>query len=144
SVETARVTLKETEQALARASELARKGMATQQALDTAQAARDRAKAALDSAEASLAIANADLKLQQADLAKSTIYAPIDGIVLTRSGDPGQTVASSLQAPVLFVIAAHLGKRERKAAVDEPGLGQIRLGQQARFTVDAFPERPFD
>lgn len=144
SVETARVTLKETEQALARASELARKGMATQQALDTAQAARDRAKAALDSAEASLAIANADLKLQQADLAKSTIYAPIDGIVLTRSVDPGQTVASSLQAPVLFVIAADLRKMELKAAVDEADIGQIRVGQQARFTVDAFPERPFD
>lgn len=144
SVETARVTLKETEQALARASELARKGMATQQALDTAQAARDRAKAALDSAKASLAIANADLKLQQADLAKSTIYAPIDGIVLTRSVDPGQTVASSLQAPVLFVIAADLRKMELKAAVDEADIGQIRVGQQARFTVDAFPERPFD
>lgn len=144
SVETARVTLKETEQALARASELARKGMATQQALDTAQAARDRAKAALDSAEASLAIANADLKLQQADLAKSTIYAPIDGIVLTRSVDPGQTVASSLQAPVLFVIAADLRKMELKAAVDEADIGQISVGQQARFTVDAFPERPFD
>lgn len=144
SVETARVTLKETEQALARASELARKGMATQQALDTAQAARDRAKAALDSAKASLAIANADLKLQQADLAKSTIYAPIDGIVLTRSVDPGQTVASSLQAPVLFVIAADLRKMELKAAVDEADIGQISVGQQARFTVDAFPERPFD
>lgn len=144
SVETARVTLKESEQGLARTAELARRGMTTQQALDTATAARDRAKAAIDSAEASLAIADADLKAQQTDLAKSTIYAPIDGIVLTRSVDPGQTVASSLQAPVLFVIAADLKNMELKAAIDEADIGQVKPGQPARFTVDAFPDRPFD
>jgi HlyD family secretion protein len=144
SVENAQVTLKESEQALARASELAKKGMTAQQALDTAIAGRDRARAALASAEASLAIANADLKLQQADLAKSTIYAPIDGIVLTRSVDPGQTVASSLQAPVLFVIAADLKTMELQAAIDEADIGAVKAGQSARFTVDAFPERRFD
>jgi HlyD family secretion protein len=144
AVETARITLTQNEQALSRASELTKKGMATQQALEAATAERDRAKAALDSADANLAIAKADLKLQQADLAKSTIYAPIDGIVLTRSVDPGQTVASSLQAPVLFVIAADLGKMELKAAVDEADIGSVQPGQHARFTVDAFPERPFD
>ncbi|CAM5661704.1 Macrolide export protein MacA [Mycolicibacterium aubagnense] len=144
AVETAEVTLRESEQSLSRTSELTKRGMATQQALDTAQAARDRAKAALDSAEASLAIANADLKAQQTDLAKSTIYAPIDGIVLTRSVDPGQTVASSLQAPVLFVIAADLKKMEVQAAIDEADIGTVQPGQNARFTVDAFPERPFN
>ncbi|MBR2688485.1 MAG: efflux RND transporter periplasmic adaptor subunit [Aquamicrobium sp.] len=144
AVETAQVTLRESEQSLSRTSELTKRGMATQQALDTAQAARDRAKAALDSAEASLAIANADLKAQQTDLAKSTIYAPIDGIVLTRSVDPGQTVASSLQAPVLFVIAADLKKMEVQAAIDEADIGTVQPGQNARFTVDAFPERPFN
>ncbi|PLP60437.1 efflux RND transporter periplasmic adaptor subunit [Mesorhizobium loti] len=144
AVETAQVTLRESGQSLSRTSELTKRGMATQQALDTAQAARDRAKAALDSAEASLAIANADLKAQQTDLAKSTIYAPIDGIVLTRSVDPGQTVASSLQAPVLFVIAADLKKMEVQAAIDEADIGTVQPGQNARFTVDAFPERPFN
>jgi len=144
SVETAQVTLKENEQALARAAELTKKGRATQQALDTATAERDRARASLDSAVANLAIANADLKLQQADLAKSTIYAPIDGIVLTRSVDPGQTVASSLQAPVLFVIAADLKNMELRAAIDEADIGAVKAGQHARFTVDAFPDRPFD
>lgn len=143
-VEDARVTLKENEQALARSTQLAKRGMTADQALETATATRDRAKAAVDSAEANLAIANADLKLQQADLAKSTIYAPIDGIVLTRSVDPGQTVASSLQAPVLFVIAADLRKMELKAAIDEADIGTVKPGQNARFTVDAFPERPFD
>ena len=144
NVENARITLKENEQALARTAELAKRGQATNQALEAATATRDRAKAALDSAEANLAIADADLKLQQSDLDKSTIYAPIDGIVLTRSVDPGQTVASSLQAPVLFVIAADLKSMELKAAIDEADIGSVRIGQPARFTVDAFPERPFD
>jgi len=144
SVEDAKVTLQENENAVVRASALTRRGMATDQSLEAATATRDRSKAALDSAEANLAIAQADLKAQQTDLAKSTIYAPIDGIVLTRSVDPGQTVASSLQAPVLFVIAADLRNMELQAAVDEADIGQVKAGQHARFTVDAFPDRPFD
>ncbi|TKB22736.1 MAG: efflux RND transporter periplasmic adaptor subunit [Mesorhizobium sp.] len=144
AVEDAKVTLRENENAVARASALTRRGMATDQSLEAATATRDRSKAALDSAEANLAIAQADLKAQQTDLAKSTIYAPIDGIVLTRSVDPGQTVASSLQAPVLFVIAADLRNMELQAAVDEADIGQVKPGQHARFTVDAFPDRHFD
>jgi len=144
NVEDATVTLTENEKALVRAAELTRRGMATDQSLEAATATRDRSKAALDSAEANLAIANADLKSQQTDLANSTIYAPIDGIVLTRSVDPGQTVASSLQAPVLFIIAADLRNMELVAAVDEADIGAVKTGQHARFTVDAFPERPFD
>ncbi|MEI9401445.1 efflux RND transporter periplasmic adaptor subunit [Mesorhizobium argentiipisi] len=144
SVENAKVTLQENENAVVRASALTKRGMATDQSLEAATATRDRSKAALDSAEANLAIAQADLKAQQTDLAKSTIYAPIDGIVLTRSVDPGQTVASSLQAPVLFVIAADLRNMELQAAVDEADIGQVKPGQHARFTVDAFADRPFD
>lgn len=144
NVEDATVTLAENEKALIRAAELTKRGMATDQSLEAATATRDRSKAALDSAEANLAIAQADLKAQQTDLAKSTIYAPIDGIVLTRSVDPGQTVASSLQAPVLFIIAADLRNMELVAAVDEADIGAVKTGQHARFTVDAFPERPFD
>jgi HlyD family secretion protein len=140
----AETTLKEAEQTLARAQQLSDRGMVAQQALDTAMAARDRATAAVAVAKANVAIAQAELKLQQADLRKSTIYAPIDGIVLTRSVDPGQTVASSLQAPILFVIAADLKKMELKAAIDEADIGAVRPGQKSRFTVDAFPERPFD
>ncbi|MGX5850476.1 efflux RND transporter periplasmic adaptor subunit [Mesorhizobium sp. PL10] len=144
AVETAKVTLQENESALTRAAALTKRGMATDQSLEAATATRDRARAALDSAQANLAIAQADLKAQQTDLAKSTIYAPIDGIVLTRSVDPGQTVASSLQAPVLFIIAADLRNMELVAAVDEADIGAVKSGQHARFTVDAFPERPFD
>jgi HlyD family secretion protein len=143
-VEDAKTTVKETQQAFSRAEQLSKRGLGTTQAFDTATAARDRALSALAVAEANAAIADAELKVQRASLEKSTIYAPIDGIILTRSVDPGQTVASSLQAPVLFVIAADLKKMELKAAVDEADIGNVKSGQTARFTVDAFPGRTFD
>jgi HlyD family secretion protein len=139
-----KTTLTETRQAFTRAEQLLKRGMTSEQALDTATAARDRADANVAIAEANLAIAQAELKQQQADLVKSKIYAPIDGIVLTRSVNPGQTVASSMQAPVLFVLAANLENMELKAAVDEADIGGVKQGQIARFTVDAFPERVFD
>ncbi len=143
-VEDARTTLKESGQALDRAQKLSTRGMVADQALDTALATRDRAEAAVKMAEASLQMSQAELKQRETDLEKSKIYAPIDGIVLTRSVDPGQTVASSLQAPVLFVIAADLKKMELKAAIDEADIGGVKPGQSARFTVDAFPDRAFD
>lgn len=143
-VQQAEATLKETAQTLTRTEQLASRGTAANQALETALAARDRAAAAVAVAKANLQISQAQLKLQQADLAKSRIYAPIDGIVLKRDVDPGQTVASSLQAPVLFVIAADLRKMELKAAIDEADIGMVAAGQAARFTVDAFPGRIFD
>ena len=137
--------MKETEQALARAEQLSKRGMVADQALDTATAARDRADSARRRSPRPISPSpQAELKQQQADLQKSTIYAPIDGIVLTRSVDPGQTVASSLQAPVLFVIAADLKNMELKAAIDEADIGGVKPGQKARFTVDAFPDRTFD
>ena len=140
----AQTTLNEAEQTLVRSEQLSRRGMVAAQALETATATRDRARASVAVARANLAIAAADLKVQETDLQKSTIYAPIDGIVLTRSVDPGQTVASSLQAPILFVIAADLKKMELKAAIDEADIGAVAVGQEARFTVDAFPDRRFD
>lgn len=143
-VREARTTLNETDMTLTRARSLSDRGMVADQALETAQAARDRADSAVETAEANLAIAVADLKLQEADLAKSTIYAPIDGVVLTRDVDPGQTVAASFSAPVLFVIAAELKDMQLEAAIDEADIGSIEKGQRARFTVDAFPQRRFD
>lgn len=140
----AKTTLTETQQAFARAEQLLSRGMTSAQVLDTATAARDRADANVAVADANLAIAQAELKQQEADLVKSKIYAPIDGIVLTRSVNPGQTVASSMQAPVLFVLAANLENMELKAAIDEADIGGVEHGQRARFTVDAFPERTFD
>ena len=138
------ITLRETEQAYQRAEQLAGRGMVANQALETAEAARDRAASAVATAEANLAVAEADLKLQQAELAKSTIYTPIDGIVLTRSVNPGQTVAASMSAPILFVIAENLETMQLNAAIDEADIGAVEKGQPARFTVDAFPARRFD
>ena len=143
-VSEARTTLTETDRTLTRTQSLASRGMVAEQGLETATAARDRAESAVATAEANLAIADAELKLQRADLEKTTLYAPIDGVVLTRDVDPGQTVASSLQAPVLFVIAADLEQMQLEAAIDEADIGTVEIGQTARFTVDAFPDRRFD
>jgi HlyD family secretion protein len=143
-VSEARATLDETERALARARQLSERGMVADQALDNALAANERAQSAVEVAEANLAIARADLRLQQADLANSTIHSPIDGIVLERAVNPGQTVAASTSAPVLFVIAENLERMQLKAAIDEADIGDVRAGQTARFAVDAFPQRRFD
>ena len=75
--------------------------------------------------------------------ARPQIRSPIDGVVLVRSVEPGQTVASSLQAPVLFTLAEDLKKMELHVAVDEADVGTVEVGQQATFTVDAFPSRTF-
>jgi HlyD family secretion protein len=142
-VSDAQTTALEKKQGLERAIKLKARGMVTDQEIETATAARDRAANAVISANADVAVAEADLKLRMADLAKSTIYAPIDGIILTRSVDAGQTVAASLSAPVLFVIAQDLEKMQLEAAIDEADVGTVSKGQQAAFTVDAYPDKQF-
>jgi HlyD family secretion protein len=87
--------------------------------------------------------AQATLDAQRTDLSKAEIRSPIDGIVLSRSVEPGQTVAASLQAPVLFRLAEDLAKMELVVSVDEADVGQVREGQPAEFGVDAWPERRF-
>jgi len=143
-VSEARATLNETERALNRAQQLSERGMVTEQALDVALAASERAESGVEIAEANLSMARADLRLQEADLANAAIHSPIDGIVLERAVNPGQTVAASTSAPILFVIAENLERMELKAAIDEADIGDVRAGQTARFAVDAFPSRRFD
>ena len=140
----AQTTLKETEQTLNRTKSLATRGTLSQQELEGVIAKRDRATSSVTSVEADLAVAQADLKLQQAALAKSTIYAPIDGIILTRSVDTGQTVAASLSAPILFVIAADLKNMKLEAAIDEADIGMVAKDQKAKFKVDAYPDKKFN
>ncbi|MFW8600380.1 efflux RND transporter periplasmic adaptor subunit [Desulfobacterota bacterium M19] len=111
--------------------------------LDAAQAALERAKANQDSAEAAIAQAKATLEINQTDLGKLKIVSPINGVVLARSVDPGQTVAASLQAPVLFTLAEDLTRMELHVDVDEADVGQVKKGQKATFTVDAYPNRIF-
>ncbi len=140
----AKTTLKEAAQTLERTRTLAARGTLSQQDLDSAVAKRDRAESAVTSAEADLAVSAAELKVQQSALAKSTIYAPIDGVILTRSVDIGQTVAASLSAPILFVIAEDLRKMKLEAGIDEADIGMVAEGQKARFSVDAFTGKSFD
>ncbi|MGQ9369040.1 efflux RND transporter periplasmic adaptor subunit [Azospirillum sp. ST 5-10] len=136
-------TVTETARELARRAALAAREFGSRQELEAAQAAHDRAVAAAASARADVGVAEAELALNDSNLAKTRIVSPIDGIVLKRDVDPGQTVAASLQAPVLFTIAEDLRRMEVQVDVDEADVGQVREGQSARFTVDAYPERRF-
>jgi HlyD family secretion protein len=111
--------------------------------LDVAIAERDRAKASQQSAEASVAEAKANLRSEQTNLQKTQIRSPIDGVVLERAVDPGQTVAASLQAVTLFTLAEDLSKMELKVDVDEADVANVKSGLKASFTVDAWPGRRF-
>ncbi|MGZ8346152.1 MAG: efflux RND transporter periplasmic adaptor subunit [Allosphingosinicella sp.] len=111
--------------------------------LDAARAENRRAVAGVRSAEAQVAQARAQLSSAQTNLSKATIYSPVTGVVLSRQIDPGQTVAASFQAPVLFTIAEDLAAMQLEVRVDEADVGQVRQGQRATFTVDAWPGRTF-
>ncbi len=115
----------------------------SQQDLDAAQAALHRAKAAEATARAQVSQAQATLEADETDLAKTVIHSPINGIVLTRNVEPGQTVAASFQAPVLFTLAEDLTQMELHVDVDEADVGQVIKGQEATFNVDAHPGRTF-
>ncbi len=107
------------------------------------QADYDTAMASLHQAEAQVKVRGAALERARVDLARCTIYAPVDGIVIDRKVDVGQTVAASLSAPVLFQIANDLTKMQINASVAEADVGGVKAGQDVDFTVDAFPNRTF-
>lgn len=111
--------------------------------LDSARADVRRAQAGIRAAEAQVAQAKAQVSSAQTGLDKATIYSPVNGVVLSRSVDPGQTVAASLQAPTLFTLAEDLGQMDLEVKVDEADVGQVKAGQSATFTVDAYPGRTF-
>ena len=126
-----------------RQTALSKKGFSAAQDLESAKAARDSAAATIASAEADILVAKADITLQEIEIAKSSIVSPVDGIVLSRAVEPGQTVASSLQAPVLFTLAEDLTRMQVEANIDEADIGAVKEGQMAQFTVDAYPGRVF-
>ncbi|HYI64063.1 MAG TPA: efflux RND transporter periplasmic adaptor subunit [Allosphingosinicella sp.] len=111
--------------------------------LDAARAENQRAVAGVRAAQAQVSQAGAQLSSAQTNLSKATIYSPVTGVVLSRQIDPGQTVAASFQAPVLFTIAEDLAAMQLEVRVDEADVGQVRDGQRASFTVDAYPGRTF-
>jgi HlyD family secretion protein len=126
-----------------RQTSLRKRGLSTEQSFDSAKYAALRGEAAIAAAEADLAGIKADLAIIETDLKRSIITSPIDGIVLKRTAEPGQTVAASFQAPVLFTIAQDLTRVQLEAAVDEADMGAVKAGQKATFTVDAYRGRDF-
>ncbi|HEY6641458.1 efflux RND transporter periplasmic adaptor subunit [Povalibacter sp.] len=130
-------------QRLLKVRELSNNKIPSQQDLDVAEASVAQSKGELAAAKASVEQAKASLETVLTDLSKAEIRSPINGVVLVRSVEPGQTVASSLQAPVLFTLAEDLRKMELHVAVDEADVGAVENGQSATFTVDAFPNRRF-
>lgn len=107
-------------------------------------AALEQSRQSLDSARAQVKVNEAQLERAQADLSNSIIRSPIDGVIIKRTADPGQTVAASFQTPNLFVIARDLTKMQIDTNVSEADVGLLKAGQPVRFVVDAFPSRDFE
>ena len=128
---------------LSRAKELAARELIATSDLDAAEIARRTSDAQVKAAAAQVTQARAALSQAQVNLQKTVITSPIDGIVISRSVDVGQTVAASLQAPTLFTIAADLSQMQLKASIDESDLGNVKDGQAVTFHVDAYPNDVF-
>jgi HlyD family secretion protein len=143
NVERARSTVEDMRQKYERAKELAAQRLLPATELETAKANFDGAVATLKANEAAESQSLANLNQARVDLSHTVIATPIDGVVISRNVDVGQTVAASFQAPVLFVIANDLARMRVNASVDEADVGRVREGQEVTFHVDAFPEREF-
>jgi HlyD family secretion protein len=142
----AAATLQEAQASLARFEEVARLSggkVPSRTELDTARANLERARAEQDSARAAVADARAALSTDETNLGKASIRSPLDGVVLTRSVDPGNAVAASLQAVTLFTIAGDLTQLRLQVNVDETDVGMVSPGQRASFTVGAYTSRRY-
>ncbi len=136
SVEDARIKQKRTK-------ELFAKQLATQADLDSADVTMKSAVASQKSSEAALTQAQANLDQQKVNLSNTIITSPIDGIIINRAVDVGQTVQANYQSPLLFLVAADLYKMKCTANIDESDVGKIRPGQNVRFRIDAYPTDSF-
>ena len=150
NLEKAKATKAQTDADYQRTASLAKQGIVSQQQLDLAKANKDSADAAVSAAEAQVTQAVAQVaqrkaaqEVAQTNLDHTFIYSPIDGTVVNRAIDVGQTVAASLQAPTLFTIAQDLTKMQVYTKTDESDVGMIRSGQRVQFKVDAFPRDNF-
>ncbi|MBP8901588.1 MAG: efflux RND transporter periplasmic adaptor subunit, partial [Thiobacillaceae bacterium] len=142
----AQATVAEARATLARFQEVSRLSggkVPSKTEMDGAEANMKRAEANVASARASVTQARATLQSDETNLGKASIRSPIHGVVLSRQVDPGQTVAASFQAPVLFKLAEDLTKMELQVDVDEADVGQVKPGQKATFSVDAWPGREY-
>ena len=143
SLKQAQATLANAELDYTRKADLGRQKLVAQSDVDLARAARDQARAQVNAAQASIRQQTASTQTTRVNLDRTVIRSPVDGVVLTRTIEPGQTVAASLQAPELFTIAEDLSKMKIELAVDEADIGQVKVGQAVSFTVDAFADRQF-
>jgi len=142
----AQATVQEAEAQMARLAqvrELSGGKMPSQYEFDAQKAVQARARADEASAKAAVAQAQATLDANHSDLAKAVVHSPINGVVLTRSVEPGQTVAAQFQSPVLFTLAEDLAQMELQVDIDEADVGQVREDQDATFSVDAYPDQTF-
>jgi len=144
SLERAKVGLQTAEKAYERAKSLFAKELISIEEMDAAEATFLNAKSDLVSSEASLAQAKSTLDLSKVDLGYAVIKAPVDGVVITRKVNIGQTIQSSYQAPILFQIATDLTKMKVECSVDESDIGKVKEGQKVRFTVEAYPNENFN
>jgi HlyD family secretion protein len=146
SVAQNRATLDQSTTTLHRYQEVARLSggkVPSQTELDTAKGDYARGIANLKAAQASVAQAQATLSTNRTNLAKATIYAPVDGVVLSRQVEPGQTVAAAFSVTTLFTIAEDLTSMKLDVKVDEADIGEVAVGDSASFAVDAYPGRSF-
>jgi HlyD family secretion protein len=143
NVDRAKAEVQDNRQKYERAKELAARELLPASDLETAKANYDAALAQLKANEAAASQAQANLNQAEVDLSHTIITTPIDGVVISRNVDVGQTVAASFQAPILFLIANDLTKMRVNASIDEADIGRVREGQDVSFHVDAFPEREF-
>jgi len=143
ALERAQVGVIDTERTNRRNRELVKDGFIAQADVDASQTAWEQALAQKRSAEAALQQAEGGLRVAQTNLEYTTIRSPVDGIVISRNVDVGQTVAASFQTPTLFSIAQDLTKMQVDTSVDESDIGRAALGQIVMFTVDAWPEKTF-
>ncbi|HEU5360869.1 MAG TPA: efflux RND transporter periplasmic adaptor subunit, partial [Candidatus Deferrimicrobiaceae bacterium] len=144
ALDRANVQVIDTERTYRRNRELVKDGFVAQSDVDTAQTAYETALAQKRSAEGQVTQAQGQLSAAETNLRYATIHSPVDGIVISRNVDAGQTVAASFQTPTLFTIAEDLTKMQIDTNVDEADIGKVKTGQRATFTVDAYPERTFD
>ena len=144
SLKNAKTTVHEAELKATRTRELHGRGLVSNQEMEAADAALERAKSSVTSASAQITVAQAGLKQAQTSRSKARILSPIDGIVLARSVEEGQTVTAGFQTPVLFTLARDLTQMQLKVDVDEADIGKVAQGGRATFVVDAYPKRKFD
>ena len=143
-LEQAKVNLETAEKSYERAKSLFAKSLLSVEEMDASEASYLNAKSSLVSAQASLDQAKTTLDLSRVDLSYAIIRSPVDGVVITRQVNIGQTLQSGFNVPVLFQVATDLTKMKVECSVDESDIGKVKEGQKVRFTVEAYPNEQFN